>query len=289
MKKIVLLISLTVLFNFLFGQKMVTCKKGNIKQNDVVIANYDGVGSIFKWVKLGVFAPDGKDTIIRISEEDFDPKDPLFPGLTVAYKLEFLNTSIPYFYVSNTKRAGTRFLERDAMEMIFNDSVPVLIKDGKLDMAAADQFRARYSYDLDKQKAFIAKVEDSVTILNAQLVERDLSKPVSFKMVNDKSTQFDIDQTFEIYQDGKLLGRVLKKVTGGNFPEAKYTFWKSITPVVIEQIDLKYSPVASCTTGPTPFPISIFTVAGKKELKLKGTYTQLELPIVNMLIAGKFL
>ncbi len=289
MKSFVLLMTIPFVITSSFGQKNITCKKGDVKQNNLVIANYDGVGSIFKMVKLGIFAPGAKDSIIRVTEEDFNPNNPLFPGINVVYKLEFLNTSIPYFYVSNTKRPGTRFMERDAMEMIFNDSVPVLIKDGKLDAAAAEQFRIKYSYDFDKVKGFIAKVEDSIAVLNAQLVERDLSKPVSLKIVNDNSNQFDVDQTFEIYQDGKLLGRVLKKVKSGNFPEAKYTFWKSITPVVVEGIDLKFSPVASCTTGSTPFPISVFTVVGKKELKLKGTFNQLEVPIINMLVSGKFL
>lgn len=136
-----------------FTQKNITCKKGDVKQNGQLIAEYDGVGSIFKLVKLGVFAPGTKDTLISVTEESFDPQNPLFPDLEVVYKLQFKNTSLAPFYVSNLQRKGVRFLERDAMEMVFNDSVPVLVAGGKLDEAAVEQFRGRYAYNYEAWSA----------------------------------------------------------------------------------------------------------------------------------------
>jgi len=272
-----------------FAQKKVTCKKGSIKQEGQLVAEYDGVGSIFKMVKLGVFAPGSKDTLIRVTEETFDAQNPLWPNTEVTYKVEFKNTSLPPFYVRNTKMPNVRFMERDVMEMLFNDSVPVLVSQNKLDEAAVEQFRKSYSYDLDKVKRFVKEVEDSIAILNKAEIARDITKPVSFKVVNDNSNQFEVNQVSEIYQDGVLIGRMVKKVTPGQFSKATYTFWKKIEPVTVNGIDMKHSPVAYCTSGSTPFDIPVITVVDKKQFNIKGAYNSLETQIASLLVQNKLL
>ena len=80
-----------------------------------------------------------------------------------------------------------------------------------------------------------------------------------------------------------------KLVSTGNFPKASYTFWKSITPVLVDGIDLKYSPVAICSSGATAFDIPIISVVGKNEYKIKGSFNQLETAIANVLVSNKLL
>lgn len=272
------------------AQKKVACKKGDIKADGQVIAQYDGVGSMFKEVKLGVFPAGSKDTIIRVTEVAFDPKNPLFPDREVVYKVEFKNSTASPFYVCNPRRKGTRFMERDVMEMVFNDSVPVLIAQNKLDEAAVEQFRSRYAYHFDEVIKFIKGVEDTLATLNSIAIERDLSKPTSLKIISDKSDQFETNQVFEIYQAGVLLGKVHKTVTGGTFAKATYTFWKKVPPAVVDGIDLKgFSPVATCSTGSTVFDIPVVAVVGKNEYKIKGAFNALESQIINVLVSNKLL
>lgn len=288
MRKIFLFLALCFAITS-FAQKKITCKKGSVKQDGQLIAEYDGVGSMFKLVKLGVFAPGSKDTIIKITEESFDAKNPLWPDIEVAYKIEFKNSLLASFYVRNAKNPGTRFMERDVMEMLFNDTVPALMVQNKLDEPAVEKFRSRYSYDLDKVKKFVKEIEDTIAILNKAEIVRDVTKPVIFKVVNNLSNQYEVNQVSEIYQDGVLLGRMLKKVTPGTFSKATYTFWKTIQPVTVNGIDLKNSPIAYCSTGATEFDIPVIAVVGKTKFEIKGAYNALETQIANLLVRNKLL
>jgi hypothetical protein len=270
------------------AQKKVTVKKGDIKLEGQLIAEYDGVGSMFKLVKQGVFAPGSKDTLISVTEENWDPKNPLWPGSEVVYKLEFRNGAKP-FYVSNTKYKGVRFLERDAMQMVFNDSVPQLVAGGKLDEEAIEKFRTSYAYDIEKVQKFVKEVEDSIAIINAVEIARDLTRPVIFKVVTDNSNQYEVSKIMDIYQGDVHIGRLIKKVSPGTFSKATYTFWKKIEPITINGIDFKWSPVAYCITDNTPFDIPMIAVIGKKEFKLKGNYAAIELPLANILVTNKLL
>lgn len=288
MRKIFLVLALGTAFTSM-AQNQITCKKGSVKQQDRLIAEYDGKGGMFKLMKLGVFAPGTKDTLIKVSEEVYDPQNPLFPESSVVYKVEFNNTSLPAFYVRNAKQPSVRNMERDVIAMIFNDTVPVLMADNKLNEDAVTKFRSQYSYDFDGSKAFIKHVEDSIAVLNQAAIVRDVKKPVSFKQVNHSVLGPDYSQTFEIYQDGVLLGRLLKKVSHGVSHKANYTFWKKIEPATISGIDMSHSPVAYCITGPSVFDIPVVAVVGKKEYKVKGNYEALDNLIVNMLIENKLL
>jgi len=272
------------------AQKKVTVKKGDIKSEGQVIAQYDGVGSIFKEVRVGIFAPGSKDTIISVTEVAYDPKNPLFPDPEVVYKLQFKNTSLAPLYVCNPKRKGVRFMERDVTEMVFNDSVPLLVANGKLDESAVEQFRSRYRYHFEEILQFVKGVEDTIAILNSTAIQRDQSKAPVMKIIADKSDQFEVNQVFEIYQGGVLLGKVHKQVTLGTYPKAKYSFWKSVPPTVVDGIDFKgFSPVASCQSGPTTFDIPVIAVVGKGEYKIKGAFNALENQIIGVLVANKLL
>ena len=272
------------------AQKKVTCKKGDIKADGQVIAQFDGVGSMFKQVRLGVFSPGSKDTLISVTEVLYDAKNPLFPDPEVVYKVEFKNSSASPFYVCNPRRKGTRFMERDVMEMVFNDSVPVLIAQNKIDESAVEQFRSRYAYHFDEVVKFIKGVEDTIAALNSIAIDRDQSKPATLKIISDKSDQFEINQVFEIYQGGVLLGKVHKLVTQGSFPKAKYTFLKKVPATVVDGIDLKgFSPLATCATGSTVFDIPVVAVVSKNEYKIKGAFNSLEGQIINVLVANKLL
>ena len=284
-----LFIALSLISITAFAQKKLTCKKGDIKQDGQLIAKYDGVGSMFKEVKLGVFATTSKDTIIRVTEVAFDAKNPLFPDPQYVYKVEFPNTQLSSFYVRNPKNPHARHMERDVMEMLFNDSVPVLMSGNQLDQTAAEKFKSSFAYDFDNIVNYIKGVEDSLAIVSKGEISRDLSKQVSFKMVNDNSKMGEVDQVYEIYQDNVLLGRMVKKVMSGHFPKANYTFWKKINPVTIGGIDMQHSPVAFCNSGASMLEIPVTTVIGKQEYKIKGAFNALEMQIASLLIQNKLL
>lgn len=288
MRKIFLLLAMGMAFTSM-AQKTITCKKGSVKQEDRLIAEYDAKGGMFRLTTLGVFAPGTKDTLIKVTEEIYDAQNPMFPGSKVVYKVEFNRTPQPAFYVRHPKHEYVRNSERDIMGMLFNDTVPVLIVDSKLNEEAVSKFRSQHSYAFEEAKAFIKHVEDSIAILNQAVIVRDVTKPVSFKQVNNSELGPDYSLTFEIYQDGVLLGRMLKKVQHAIKNEASYSFWKKIAPVTVSEIDMAYSPVAFCITGPTPFDIPIITVIGKTEHKIKGNYEALENQIVKVLIDNKLL
>lgn len=288
MRKLFLFASLCITISG-FAQKKITCKKGSVKADGTLIAEYDGVGGMFKAVRLGVFAQGSKDTLISLKEESYNAQNPLFPDGHVAYKLEFKNSNLPSFYIHDPKSPSTRLFERDVMGLLFNDTVPVLVSQNKLDEAAVESFRSKYAFNLDTVKKFIAHVEDSLAIINKIEIVRDHSKPVTLRVVNDNSNQYEVSQVLEMYQDGILLGRIIKKVSPGSFSKADYTFWKAVTPVTIGGIDMKYSPVATCSTGETTFEIPVISVIGKKEFKVKGNYNALELRIANLLVQQKLL
>lgn len=134
-------------------------------------------------------------------------------------------------------------------------------------------------------------VEDSIAIINKPNADRDKTKPVTFTVINDNSfSKADTDQLFEIRQAGVLLGRLQKKVEAiGSFPKANYVFWKVVTPVTINGIDFKFSPLAICKSGPSTFGIDVIAVAGKKTYEVKGDYSALETVIANTLIANGLL
>lgn len=266
-------------------------KKGDIKLNGNLIATYDGKGGVFKPKQIGVFLPNGKDTLIAITELVFDPRNPLWPELTVYYSVRFPGSDEPGFYLKhpNPRVASGRMAEKDILELVFRDSLPSPINNAQLDNASIASLRNRCSYDHDKIVRFIKNVEDTVATINSVLVKRDLSKPVTFRTVKTDSDPMESSTTLEIYQDNVLLGRLIKKLRGGNFPKATYTIWKSIQPITVDGIELKYSPVAFCETSPSFTDIPVNTTAPKKELKVKGDYSQLESAILNILVANKWL
>jgi len=290
MKKTIL-IPLLLAVTIAFAQKKIICKKGSIKAESVALADYDGKGGWFKIFKLGVFAPGSKDTIFKITETPFNPQNPLFDGYTF-YKLEFTDPSKEPVYIKG--QTDSRLMENAIMGLVFNDSLPPLIQEGKLNDAALEALKAKKNFPFDKYIDFIKKTEDTLAVLNAVAITRDPAKPLVFTAVNDNSFKALslpgsplINQTLEITQDGIRLGRVQKLVTGGEYGKAIYVFWKYVGPHEVNGIKLSFSPVAISDVSPNNFGAAteVVPVISKKAFGVKpGAYQSMETTIGAALV-----
>lgn len=273
------------------AQKNISCKKGNIKADEVLVGEYDGKGGIFKMFKLGVFAPGSKDTLISITEIAHDPMNPMFDAATV-YKLDLTNSAKKVFYIKTP--VLSRYMERDIMQLVFHDSLPLFLENGKINAEMLEKYRAKMEFGYEKVVGFIKEVEDSLKVFTDVPIKRDMSKPASLVKVNDKSLSIpgyaqysDVNETYEIKQGDVLIGRLQKKVSGGSMSKASYTFWKYIGPQEVKGIALKYAPVAITTiSAGEAFNVDVTLVIGKQTFKYKpGAYNQQEYVLLNSLIA----
>jgi len=293
MKALALLITLLT-SNLLFAQKTISVKKGTVKENDIAIAEYDSKGSGMKPVTLFFFPPgSATDTIITAHEEFIKTQNPLFDEVTTVLKVEFKNVSAQSFYILS--KYGKSEV-RSAAQLIFNDSVPVLIKNAKLDESAAAEFKAKYAFDVDHYMSTIKIIEDTIASLNKIVTVRNASLPVEFRMKSDRSGMASIDQTLEIYQDKTLIGILVKKgQKGGGFPRIYYEVYKVVaSPVTVRGKTFNYSPVGICKADGSSIPVEVRTdvidVVTKKEIPIRGTsYDTMEQPIVQALIRNKLL
>ena len=246
---------------------------------------------MFNLFSLGVFAPNTKDTLFKISESSFDPQNPLFDQFTL-YKLEFEDAEKTVVYIKG--QPDTRLMERGIMEMIFNDTMPQLIQEGKLNAKGIQDFTSAKNFPFPKYADFIKTTEDTLAILNTAVIKRDLAKPLIFTVVNDNSFKTPtisgipvLNQTLEITQDGIVIGRVQKIVTGGEFKKAWYAVWKYVGPHVVNGINLKWSPVAISDVDAGYFGAAtqVVPVIGKRSFGVKpGAYQAMENTICSSLI-----
>lgn len=259
--------------------------------NDAAIAEYDGKGGMFKLYHLGVFATGSKDTVFSVHEYNFNPQNPLFQ-LVTGYKLTFNTLAKTSIDIKNFY--NFRLIEKGILPLIFNDSVPLIIENGKGNEESLREFKKAREYDHEKYLSFIKVVEDTITSINKVILKRDtrkvivLTKAMENSYINPHSGLNEVNKIFDITQDNILLGNLHKKVTGGNFGLANYTFWKLITPLTVNGIELKASPVAMVTIKACEmFPIEMIIVSGKKIHKLTpGPYNQMENPLVNLLVGN---
>ncbi len=273
------------------AQKRVVCKKGKVFVNDAATAQYDGKGGAFKLYHLGVFAPDSKDTIFSIHEYNFDPQNPLFDPVN-GYKLSFNDDAKTTFDIKSPY--NFRLVEKGLLPLIFNDSVPLLIQSGKLNDDSLKAFRKTKEYNHNKYLSFIKEVEDTLARVNRVILKRDFRKPILFTKTIDNSISNphpelnEVNEVYEITQDNILLGKLQKKVTGGSFGKADYIFWKAITPLTVNGIALKSSPLAMVTIkAGEMFPVDLVIIAGKKTYKFRpGPYNQMDTPLINELVAN---
>lgn len=293
MKALSLFIALSA-SNLLFAQKTISVKKGTVKENDIAIAEYDSKGSGMKPVTLFFFPPGSTtDTIMTAQEEFIKTQNPLFDEVTVVLKVEFKAPNVqPFFILSKYGKNEVR----SAAQLVFNDSVPVLIKNAKLDEAAAADFKAKYAFDADHYLSTIKIIEDTIASLNKVITVRNTALPVEFRLKSDRSTIATTDQKFEIYQDKTLIGILSKKgQKNGGLPRFYYEVYKVVAnPVTVRGKTFDYSPVGICKADGSSIPVAVRTeiidVVSKQEIKITGaSYDTMEQPIVQALIRSKLL
>ncbi len=283
-------VPLLALCSFAYSQKTTVCKKGKIKVNDAIVGEYNGKGGVFKSFIMGVFAPAGKDTLISVTSDYLELQDPMFEDVDM-FKLNFTDAAKTSISIKNT--SGYRASERTAIDFIFNDTVPGLLSSGKLDADGIKKFKEKYAFDFEGYRSQVKATEDTLTKLSAAPIKRDAKKPFIFKKIIDNSNtnakyaQYnDYDETYEIYQDNVLLGRLHKTLTTGMSIQAQYTYWKAIPYYVMDGSLVKYSPLAILNTnsGSLDAPAAM-VIYGKQWLAVKkGAYNQLEYNICQALI-----
>lgn len=270
------------------AQDKVSVKKGDVKVNDTLIANYDGVGGLINAVRLGFFSVGSKDTIFSVQEDFFDPKNPLYPFYKYTSLIEFKNTSIPPIRILNSNK----YDERTLAKSIFNEKNPLMIKNGKLDEAAVENFRKKNSYDLLKLQNEIKEVEDSIKELGKYNVVRDKSKPVELKLISDNSIRQTISQKFDIYQGDVCIGLLVKDgIRSESFPRVTYIVYKKPDHVVtINGMKLNLIPIVFCeakgSTVENNVKTNVIDIATKNEFSIVGKYYDyMEIVLSNALIS----
>ncbi len=288
MKRIYFL-PLLVLCSFAYAQKTTVCKKGKIKVSDVVVGEYEGKGGVFKAFVMGVFPPASKDTLISVTSDYLELQDPMFEDVDI-FRLNFTDANKTSIAIVNT--TGFRAGERTAIDFIFNDTVPGLLNAGKLDADGISKFKAKYGFDIEAYTRLCKTTEDTLAKLSAAPIKRDAKKAFIFKKVVDNSTPpkpgqyYSYDETFEIYQDNVLLGKMHKTLATGMSVKAQYTFYKSIPYYVFNGTAVKYAPLAVVNANSGNMDAaSAMVVYSKQWLPLaKGSVNQLENNICQVLI-----
>ncbi len=296
MKKM-LFVPLLAIGSLAFSQKNIIVKGGKIKANDAVVAEFDGKGGMMKVYRLGVFAPGSKDSILTVYEEMFNADYPLFNNLRL-YKLTFSDAGKTSFYIKKKENGWTA--EKGIMEQVFNDTLPLLLKDGKLDADALNAFKAKLSFDLDGYKNYLKTTQDSVaTAVKNAVIKRDVQKPFVFKQVKDnlintnKPHFNDAELVYDIYQDNVLLGR-MEKITHTTITSTSYyTYYKYITPKTVNGIRIIYAPIATCVneegfSGNKPVDVLLVNEGQTFSLKREPSNV-MDLPILEALFAKGYL
>ncbi len=293
----ILFVPLVAISSFAFSQKSVVVKGGKIKVNDAVTAEFDGKGGMLKTYRLGVFAPGSKDSIFTVYEELYNANYPLFDNLRL-YKLTFSDVGKTSFYIKKKDNGWTA--EKGVMEQVFNDTLPRLIKDGKLDTDSLNAFKAKVSFDLDAYKTYLKTTQDSVGAeVKNTVIKRDSQKPFVFKPVKDKlmnnnKPHFnDAELVYDIYQDNVLLGR-LEKVTHTTITSTSYyTYYKYIGIKTVNGMRMLYAPVAVCVneegfSGNKPVDVLLVNDGQTFSLRREPNNV-MDLPILESLFAKGYL
>jgi hypothetical protein len=250
------LLFLTVLYSSIaFSQKKVEVNKSSIEVDGQIIAEYDGKGGVLSGNrKIWVLSPATKDTLLIIYPMSTSMNIPLIEW-DILYKLCFYNAEKTTVYFKNPKGWGS-VKESKVVGLFFNEQVPLVIENGKLSEPGIGAFREKVGYDAPGLFKNAQQVIDSVIATSAKTVDRQKANSIEFKPVGKNYIPrfYQIEQpayqTFEIWQDGVLIGALEKQIETGSFAKGIYNFYKKVAPFKVGGLDIKFIPVAFSETSP---------------------------------------
>lgn len=224
-KNILSFLSLFLVF-VAFSQEKITVKKGVIYSQKVKIANYDGKKGEYKIKAEGsdsvLFTLYARGRVVNNPLLDdnhlhwYDVSFKTQPEITFTFRAHPTNVKV----FGKEQTLYNQKYGNDIIEEFFNDSVPSLLVDGKLNKENIEKFIAQNTYPIEKELNEIKALEDSIGVYAQTTVQRDLSKPVSFVQTNTITNT----TIYNIVQDGKIIGKLHKKVN--NVGGTEFQVWK---------------------------------------------------------------
>jgi hypothetical protein len=180
--------------------------------------------------------------------------------------------------------------EKEVLMHMFNDGVPSLIKDNKLNEAEFTKFIGAVPYEFTADSLAVRKMEEENKARIAKLIPRDKTKPLELRKVEVKEKNA-VSETivFDIYQAQLLIGRLEKRITQGMSQRVDYSVWIKSDPFVFDGKQYSFSPVAYFENASDTFDNEIIMMKDKSEVKFKtpgSLYQSAENSFVNWLISS---
>ncbi len=280
------------------AQEKVTVKKGTIYSNNIAVAEFDGKGSAMRRSNYKIKAVKSDSVLITVVEKEMgmlynpllvEQEQHLYdltfasrPGETFVLDVHpYIVKSFGKIVVNYRSKWGT-----DLMEELFNDSVPLLIEDGKLKSQNVEKFIADVCYPYDKKMAEIKQLEDSIAIISKNNIARDVKKPVSLQKIANPEGNFV--EWFNIIQDNVVIGQ-LRQLKGAGQIRADYEIWKkapagsALQSKVVDFVPVVMVPIRG---GDAKQEYQAIKVAGKEKFMFKSANPMAaELDIINTMIS----
>lgn len=281
-----------------FTQEKVTVKKGTIYADKLPIAEFDGKGSAMKSSNYKIKALKSDSVLITIIEREPQKLyNPLFtepelhlydltfsshPGKTFVLDVHpFISKAFGKTVVNYRSKWGS-----DLMEELFNDSVPLLISDGKLLVENVDKFISNVCYPYDQKMTEIKQLEDSIAIVSKNNISRDTKKPVSLQRITN--TDGNLMEWYNIVQDNLVIGQLHQLKYPGQV-RAEFEIWKKVpSGTIIQKRNLEFVPIVIAgIRGIDPKQEYLAVkVAGKERFTFKSANpANAELDIINTMIS----
>jgi hypothetical protein len=269
---------------FLFAQKY-NIKKGKITVDNLLIATYDGKGSIFTLFNLTISSPD-KKPLINIKEKYFDLLDPLRRNDTRWAEITFFDNpekKTGYHFPNNN-----RYYEKELLGLLFNNDKPCLVQGEAFNEQAVNDFIKAYKYDFVTDSMYIRQFENENKERILPQLSRDKKAPVILEYDYKHTDESETIIVHNVFQDGVLLGKVEKilspTITGGVY----YICWKRVlTPYSFEGETMNSAPLAFVHPYNADFDSDLVLMVDKSKHKLKITdFANAEYLVVNWMITS---
>ncbi len=276
----------------LSAQKQIKVKKGKVYNGEQVIAEYDGKGGAFRSGSYKLTAPGDTSTLMSFKEINYEANNPMYPPAYNLYEIEFSSHPDRKFYYLPQPRVfkilaridtlwDTRKLGNDLIECFFNDTTDLLVKDKAVAKSTVESVMAKLGFDYESMLKDRKAAEEAIGTLLKTEISRDKTKPIQLTEVQDAGKY---GSTFNIFQDGKLIGQLSKFV--GN--RVDYEIWKAApNGTVIAGKPMAFLPVAQILNATTSMDklYDLTDVISKKKIRFTTVnITAAEYDIINLLI-----
>lgn len=240
----------------IYAQKKIELKKGDLLADGQKVATYDNKGGVLSTDRnFWVLAPDSQDTILSIKQITVNFDNPMFESW-IYYKVDIKGADASSFYLKNPIGWGS-VGEKRVIGFLFNEKLPLIIENGKINTEALNSVKATTAYNFDSLMLLAKQVSDTAKTFTKSIIVRNKKEAIIYKPVADRNyfPKFytplrNTSQKIEIYQDSKLIGAVEKELAEGTFAKGNYVVYKVISPIVINGLTISLLPIAIANTSP---------------------------------------